>query len=76
MFYDYRCTKCEDIFEVKMSLSEKENGAAVACPNCGSNETRQMISALNIGGGSSSPGKPENAPAPSCCCGPSGCSIN
>ncbi len=75
MFYDYRCTKCEDIFEVRLSLAEKENGKPVECSNCGSVETRQMISALNIGGGSAA-SQPEKVPAPSCCCGPAGsCSI-
>ena len=67
--YEYFCQDCENKFEVKASLSEKEKGLKVKCPACESTRTMQILGNFfsfskgkNSGGGG--------------CCGPntsSGC---
>jgi len=39
MIYDFKCTKCEEIFEVKCKLDEREN--THPCPKCESEETER-----------------------------------
>lgn len=41
--YEYFCQDCEDKFEIKASISEKENGLKVKCPACGSSKTIQIL---------------------------------
>lgn len=40
--YVYYCRDCEDKFEVKASLSEKEKGFKARCTVCGGNNTVQI----------------------------------
>ncbi|HHY10847.1 MAG TPA: zinc ribbon domain-containing protein [Firmicutes bacterium] len=44
--YDYRCEQCKQVFEVRMSLREKEEGRQDPCPNCGSDEVKQFFGSV------------------------------
>ncbi len=39
--YEFKCSKCEHVFEVMGSYAEREQPHA--CPKCGSNEVKQAI---------------------------------
>jgi putative FmdB family regulatory protein len=41
--YEYRCTKCEKVFSVVMSMAEHDQ-TNVRCPACGSGEVVQQYS--------------------------------
>lgn len=41
--YEYFCQDCENKFDVKASISEKEKGLKVNCPSCGSSKTFQIL---------------------------------
>ena len=69
--YDYHCQKCDEVFEIRASINEKEAGLKPQCPECHSQKTRQVITAgLVIRGGDgaslSFPGCGPNA-GPGCC---------
>jgi putative FmdB family regulatory protein len=72
MIYDYKCKRCGEAFEVWATLAEKEGGLQPECPKCQSKETKQMMGALSIGGGSTkSSSRGEDIPPPMCgpgCC--------
>lgn len=40
--YEFKCSKCGDVFEVMGSYAEREKEHA--CPKCGSTEVKQAIS--------------------------------
>lgn len=42
--YEYECTKCSAVFETIVSITSDE---AIACQECGSKETRKLISAAS-----------------------------
>jgi len=44
-YYDYRCTACGAVFEVRASINQKEAGLKVECPRCCAGEVRQVITA-------------------------------
>lgn len=44
--YDYRCNKCEERFEARLSLKEKEVGVKPLCPKCTSKQVEQVFSAF------------------------------
>ena len=60
-FYDFRCKQCEDLFTVRATIKEKEEGLRPACPVCQASETQQVITAgillgqTNVGNGRSLP---------------------
>ena len=78
--YDYRCSKCGNVFEVEHPMSEHPD---VACPQCGA-EAERVFSASSIKfngsgfyntdqrGGSSSTAA-TSAPEPAPCGSPEGC---
>lgn len=75
--YEYRCQKCEQVFE---HLARSMNGESrVACPECGSSKTERMLSVFAAHQGVSAQGCPALPPgAPRCaqCPGASGaCSL-
>lgn len=41
MLYDYKCSKCETVFEKNCRMSERDN--KWECPECGSTETEKQI---------------------------------
>ena len=73
MIYDYKCNHCLETFEVWATLAEKEKGLQPKCPKCSSEDTHQVISAVNVGGNSKAGGSmsmpPMCGPAagPGCC---------
>lgn len=44
-FYDFQCAQCEEVFEVRASIKEKEAGLEPECPKCHSKKTQQVITA-------------------------------
>ena len=66
--YEYFCQDCENKFEIKTSLFEKEKGLKVNCPTCGGSKTIQILgNFFTFSKGNTSSGS---------CCGPnstSGC---
>jgi putative FmdB family regulatory protein len=44
-YYDFQCEKCEEVFEVRASIAEKQAGLHPECPKCQSQKTRQRITA-------------------------------
>jgi putative FmdB family regulatory protein len=43
--YDFQCEDCDEIFEVRASIREKEAGLKLECPKCHRRKTRQVITA-------------------------------
>ncbi len=43
--YDFRCTVCDEVFEVRASIKEKETGLRPKCPKCHNPETKQVVTA-------------------------------
>lgn len=69
--YNYQCKQCFEVFEVRATFKEKEAGLEPECPNCHSQDTRQMITAGLVLRGSdgaslSLPGCGPNV-GPGCC---------
>ena len=60
--YEYFCQACEKEFDIKASMSEKENGLKTKCPACGSKRTVQVL------GGFFTPSKKGSSSGG--CCGP------
>ena len=58
--YEYRCTKCEHTQDAFRSIAERQNGPE--CEECGS-ETKQRITAVNIGAYSTKVMEPFESPA-------------
>jgi putative FmdB family regulatory protein len=46
--YEYQCSDCETCFDALRAMSEAD--APIACPNCGGEETRRMISLFSAVG--------------------------
>lgn len=54
--YEFMCENCGGTFDVRATIQEKDNGLQPACPACGHQDTRQVISGglfIRAGGGSS-----------------------
>jgi len=67
-FYDLRCLKCGEEFNVKATVNEREK-KYIKCPSCGNNELERIYSTMNI---MRSSGNSKDT-APSCSI-PGGCS--
>ena len=68
--YEYFCQKCENKFDVKASISEKEKGLKISCPNCGSAKTIQILGnffTFSKGSSSKFGGGCGPNPTPGCC---------
>ena len=46
-FYDLKCDSCGDEFNIKATMSEKEQ-KLIKCPECGSNELSTVFKNINI----------------------------
>jgi len=46
-FYDLRCTHCNNEFNIKASMEDRENNKIV-CPECGHNELEAIFRSVNI----------------------------
>jgi putative FmdB family regulatory protein len=70
-FYAFRCEQCDETFEVRASIKEKEAGLTPECPQCQGKKTRQLISAGLVirGGDGASLALPSCGPdaGPGCC---------
>ena len=69
--YEFICENCDATFDVRATIEEKESGLMPACPNCGHQKARQLISTglfIRAGGGSTF-NPPNCAPTagPGCC---------
>lgn len=51
MKYDYKCTKCNKIFEIERSINELSK--KVKCPKCKCSKVQRIYSPLNFTGSSS-----------------------
>jgi len=68
--YEYFCQSCENKFEIKASISEKEKGLRIKCPSCSSDKTIQILGnffTFSKGGGSDFGGGCGSNPTPGCC---------
>jgi putative FmdB family regulatory protein len=43
--YVYQCNGCQQIFDVQATIKEKIAGLKPACPQCASDDARQLITA-------------------------------
>ena len=67
--YEYRCRRCNHVFEKRMTVEEKKN-AKVSCPQCDSEEVRQQFFGLNLSGKKNARGNSSGGccgGGPSCC---------
>ncbi len=46
-FYDLRCKKCSEEFNIMAKMSDREN-SIIKCPACGSNELETVFKSVNI----------------------------
>ncbi|MBP2676280.1 MAG: Zinc ribbon domain [Deltaproteobacteria bacterium] len=56
--YSYLCESCKKLFEIRMSITEKEQWKP-RCPGCGGGKMKQQLFGFSFGGsggGKSSPG--------------------
>ena len=74
-FYEFRCKQCENLFTIRATIKEKEDGLQPVCPVCQAPETQQVITAgillgqANVGNGRSLPSFGCEPGAGSGCCG-------
>jgi putative FmdB family regulatory protein len=47
-YYEYECQKCRHVFTVSESFDEHDRQRKPACPNCGSKNVRQLLSAVHV----------------------------
>lgn len=63
--YEFKCQKCENIFEYLCFKSDSENDAD--CPSCGSKNVEKLLSTFcSLSSGGTGAGFDGNIPAPSC----------
>ncbi len=48
MTYEYKCNDCGSLLEIRATIAEKERGITVECPGCGSTNTTQVFTAVNV----------------------------
>lgn len=46
-FYDFRCVKCKNEFEVFAGVSQRDNGS-IKCPECASFELETLYKGFNV----------------------------
>jgi putative FmdB family regulatory protein len=60
--YEYRCGECESRFE-KLVRSAGDEPAGLACPHCGSDDVRRLISRVAVSSGQGDEaGSPSTSP--------------
>ncbi len=64
--YDYECHACGQVFEVRATFKQKEEGLCPVCPSCRAEDTAQVVSAPMV----IRPGAGDGTRLPSCRCGP------
>ena len=53
--YEFRCEKCNNVFERLCFHSDKESD--ITCPSCGGKDTEKLLSAFSSPGDNSSAGQ-------------------
>ena len=69
MTYSYKCNKCNQEFEIRATLAEKEKSSSdkFKCPNCGFSEITQIIKACNfVKGSGEKDSQPNSCPTGTC----------
>lgn len=51
MTYEFKCTDCDNHFDVQATIAEKEAGLKPICPQCGSGNTVQRFSIFGMSRG-------------------------
>ncbi len=46
-FYDLKCSKCSNEFNIMAKMSERENNQ-IKCPDCGNNQLETVFKSVNI----------------------------
>ncbi len=54
--FEYRCEKCGDVFDHFFRSLEEESRFSMACPRCGSDRLRKLVSAFGLGSGAGDSG--------------------
>ncbi len=70
--YEFTFENCQETFDVRASILEKDEGLTPTCPRCGSQKNKQIISGGSLirAGGATSFNPPNCDPnAGSGCCG-------
>jgi len=58
-FYEYRCTKCDAVFDALLSMSRREEEEReLTCPQCGARNPRRLISTFATSSSSASSRSP------------------
>ena len=47
--YEYKCEKCEHIFDEVLSVSNRDKPIEEPCPECGKKSIKKLISATTMG---------------------------
>ncbi len=68
--YEYRCSDCENDFELQAPVAEYEDGIDETCPACDSPNTTRRLGSVMISMGDRSS---DAAPQGGCCTPGSGC---
>jgi putative FmdB family regulatory protein len=48
--FEYRCEKCGNVFDQFFRSLEEESRYVMACPQCGSDRMRKLVSVFGLGG--------------------------
>jgi len=70
-FYAFQCEQCDEIFDVRATIKEREAGLQPECPNCHDVHVKSLITAGLVVHGSD--GGSLSAAGPACGCGSGGC---
>lgn len=67
--YEYMCADCREKMEVFASISEREKGLKLKCPECGSKKMVQLFGQINVIGSKGSMGSSGcgHKSGPGCC---------
>ena len=71
--YEFGCVDCGHKFDIFATISQKESGLGIKCPQCGSDNAVQLFNSVNFvksGGGSADKSFQGSG---GCGCGGSGC---
>lgn len=63
-FYEYRCSKCNAVFDALLSMSRREEEEReLTCPECGAGKPKRQITTFATSSASDST-RPPGCPAP------------
>jgi len=63
-FYDYKCAKCANIFEIEKGMKESPKG--LKCPKCGSADAKRVFTKIGVLSGASAFSDPHVTSGGSC----------